>query len=207
MLRRFSALCLVSLVAACGGHATFDGEGAGGSAAAAGSGAAGTGGTGAGASGGSGGSAGSAGNAGAGGSAGAAGAPAECVVQPEEPGFEQPTCEDLDVLTVSGLVLEGAFIPGAAATVRVNLNEVAGHGFNYYPGVKFKSDHPGVTVSEDNWFYAVLACESYEMTGSVTVADSVAPGTKVTITAQVAMLNSDCPKAHQIALLQTVTAP
>jgi hypothetical protein len=66
--------------------------------------------------------------------------------------------------------------------------------------VKFESDNPDVTISEDDWFYGIFACESYATGGSGKVGANVAPGTVVELTARVAMLNTDCPSAPSTSI-------
>lgn len=141
-----------------------------------------------------------------GGSGGAAGG-TPCVPEPEGSGgfAGQPTCADLSVLTVSDLVItgdggDGKLSPGEGAKVTAKLNEVGGKGFNWYPGVIFTTDHPGVSVSAQDWFYAIFACQSMDVAATITVGSDVAPGTVVSLRAQVAMLNTDCPGAYAISV-------
>jgi hypothetical protein len=160
---------------------------------------------------GSGGAAGSAGSSAAGGRAGdgaggAGGAAGGCVEQTGGAGgFAQPTCDDLDRMTVSNPRLadaggDGALSPGENFTLSVDLSEVAGVGHNWYPTVAFESDTPGVTISQGTQFYAILACQTLETTAQGSVDNSVAPGTTVTITAQVAALSETCPDAYSIQI-------
>jgi hypothetical protein len=128
------------------------------------------------------------------------------VKQPADPdaGFHPPTCADLSVLTVSDPVLQldggGNLHPGSVATLDVKLNEVAGKGFSAYPSVVFTSDNPGVTLSTGAQFYAILACETLDAPATLAVGANVAPGTTVTVKAQVAMLGATCPNAYAIAV-------
>jgi hypothetical protein len=183
MGKKLSIACLCVSLAACGGAVTSAPEGAGG--AGAGGGAA-TGG----------------GSAVTGGGSAGAGGGGECVPQPEGTGgFMEPTCQDLGLLTVTDPTVtddggDGLVEAGEGATLQVNLNEVAGVGFLWYPGVIFESDNPGVTLSGQDWLYAILACQTQPLTGHATF--DVPAGTTVTITARVAMLNQDCPDAAAI---------
>ena len=186
-------VCLVG----CGGESMSDASSGGAAGSAGSAGSAGTGGSGG--SGGSGGAGATAGTGGSGATGGSAGAAPECVPQ-EQPPFEEPTCEDLWVMQVSEPKIDGVVAPGSSAGVVVRLQEVAGLGFGYYPGVSFESDHPGVSVQHDDWYYAIFACASYEASGTITVASDVPSGTEVTITARVAMLNQECPEAHSIEI-------
>lgn len=210
-------LVLALSLAACGGEAISDSEPQ--SAAGAGGGA-GTGGTGA-----AGGSAGSnstggstavggsgGGTAGAGAVGGASGAGGtECVPQPEVqwPPLGQSECEHLWVLDVSNPTLsdasgDGAVSPGETVLIHVDLDETAGIGHSMYPGVQFTSDHPGVKVTYNDWYYAIFACQTHPASGTVEVASDVAPGTVVTITARVASLNTECPDANSIEIPITI---
>jgi hypothetical protein len=134
------------------------------------------------------------------------GTPAECQPKPDGMGgFMQPTCADLDVLTLSDPVItsadgDAALSPGESATLTVNLNEVAGVGFSYYPGVTFKTFDPGVAVKSEDWLYAILPCQSYPMNAYIELASDIKPNTVITIVAQVAMLNQDCPDAYAIKI-------
>ncbi len=74
----------------------------------------------------------------------------------------------------------------------------------YYPGVNFETAAAGVTVSSGDWFYGIAACQSNPVTASIVVGGNVAPGTVVTITARVAMLNHECPDAYAIEVPITV---
>ncbi len=151
------------------------------------------------------------------GTGGSGDAPVECVVQPEGTGgFQEPTCADLSVLAVSNPTItddpaEGAIgnangqvEPGETATLRVDLSEIAGVGFNMYPGVTFTTSDVGVTVTANDWLYAIFACQVQSLAGSVAIAADVPPGTVVTIHAAVAMINSDCPDAPGIDIPITV---
>lgn len=148
------------------------------------------------------------------GTGGSGGAPAECVVQPEGTGgFKEATCADLSVLSVSNAVLtdttgngngNGQLEAGETAVITVDLSEIAGVGFNWYPGVTFTTADEGASVASNDWLYAILPCTVIELTGSVTVDASVAPGTIVTIRAQAAMLNTECPDAPMLEIPITV---
>ena len=144
------------------------------------------------------------------GNGGAGGGSVACMPQPEGTGgFHEPTCADLAVLAVSHPVLDdadgdGQLEVGETGSLQVNLDEIAGSGFNYYPGVIFETAAAGVTVSSDNWFYGIFACQSNPVIASIAVGSDVTPGTVVTITARVAMLNHDCPDAYAVEVPITV---
>jgi hypothetical protein len=137
------------------------------------------------------------------GAGGGGGAPA-CVPQPDDGGpWKEPTCADLDVLAVEGPSLadedgDGLVEAGEAAVLEVGLRETAGVGFLAYPGVAFSTSTPGVSVTSDDWRYAVLACGVDRIAAKVTVGEDVAPGTTVTITARASMLAGPCPDAPSI---------
>jgi len=210
MLRRLSVVVVAAVLGACGGKAADDGvepgtggaAGAGGSVAAGGAVAVG-GGTSVGGASGSGGSGG--GSAGSGGSGGG-----ECV--PKGDGWNSdpnPGCDDLDVLAIESPTLvddggDGSVSPGEGFSLKVVLREVAGVGFGMYPGVKFESDQPGVSVQENDWYYGIFACASYDASAKGQVDASVKPGTVVTLTARAAMLNTDCPGAPALKIQLTV---
>ncbi len=214
-----SIVVIAALAAACGGKAesedqpsTGGSSGSGGSGAFAGQPAGGTGGTpasgGGGAStGGTGGDAG--GGAGGAGGTGTGGAP-PCVQQGD--GWNSnsdPTCKDLDVLGVFDPVVESAngdakVAPGESFTLKVRLSEVKGIGFGMYPGVKFTSDHPGVSIKENDWFYGIFGCQSYDASATGQIEANVPSGTVVKLTAQAAMLNSDCPEAPSVTYTLSV---
>jgi hypothetical protein len=144
------------------------------------------------------------------GDGGAGGGSSACVPDPKATGdFHEPTCADLAVLAVSHPVLDdadgdGQLEVGETGSLKMNLDEIAGVGFNYYPGVIFETAAAGVTVSSNGWFYAIFACQSNPMIASIAVGGDVAPGTVVTITARVAMLNHDCPDAYAVEVPITV---
>ena len=144
-----------------------------------------------------------------GGTAGSAGA-GTCVEQTGgSGGFTPPTCADLDVMTVSNAKLDdaggdGSISAGEAFTVTVDLNEVAGIGYNYYPLVAFESDTAGVTVSDGEQYFAILPCQTLESHGQGKVDASVVPGTVVTLVAKVATLNESCANTHFIEVPFTV---
>jgi hypothetical protein len=108
----------------------------------------------------------------------------------------EATCEDLWVLDVSNPTVsdqsgDGVISPGETLDVRVDLNEIAGYGWNMYPGVDFKSDQPGVSVKWNDWYYAIAACE--RIAGATAVISTTFHGTQVTITARVACNTSVRP--------------
>ena len=115
-------------------------------------------------------------------------------------GFTQADCSDLDRLRVRNPRLDPpeGVISGTAGTFRVDLADVSGFGVNFYPGVDFESDTPGVTV-HDEQFFAVLACSSNQATTTVQVDSSVPPGTEVTLTASVSMLNQQCSETDDLS--------
>ncbi|MEZ4371846.1 MAG: hypothetical protein R3B07_13515 [Polyangiaceae bacterium] len=190
------------------GSATTGGAGnAGGDAGMAGVGGAGA--TGGGQMGGAGGAQG--GSAGTGGAAGAGTGGTggmECVEQMGTGGFMQPACSDLDRLVVRNPRLDpsGGITPGSKATFRVDLTDVSGYGFNYYPGVDFESDTQGVTVTDEQ-FFAVLPCGTNETLSNVEIDPSVPSGTEVTISATVTMLNQQCSGTDSVSYKFTVLAP
>jgi hypothetical protein len=114
-------------------------------------------------------------------------------------------CADLDVLAVSDPVIvdqsgDGKLSPGEGASLSVTLNEVAGIGLSWYPGVKFVSDDADVTIKETDWYYAIAACKSYEVLATIQVAPNAKPGSIVRLTAQAAMINVDCPRAPALVI-------
>lgn len=219
---------LLVLAVACGGSSRV-GDGAGGSAGVAGVSASGGSGNsggsaavgggpsggaaGAGATAGAAGSAGSAtGGAATGGSAtggsatgGAGGATEECVERTGSGGFGQAECSDLERLVVRNPQLDPAdgVASGSKGTFRVDLTDVSGYGFNFYPGVDFETDTPGVTVSDEQ-FFAVLPCGTNQTYSNVEVDSSVPAGTEVTITATVMMLNEQCSDTDSVSYKFTV---
>ena len=139
-----------------------------------------------------------------------AGGSAVCMPQPDTTGtFMEPTCADLAGLAVSNAVIadaggDGNVDAGESAVLQVNLAEIAGLGFNHYPGVAFESSSAGVTVTANDWFYAILPCQTNQVSAQLTIASDVAPGTVVMITARVAMLNNACLDAPAIVIPITV---
>ncbi|APR81726.1 Hypothetical protein A7982_07075 [Minicystis rosea] len=136
-----------------------------------------------------------------------AGGSTPCVVQPEDldAGFQEPTCADLAVMTVTSPVVKGPdgtskLAPGETGTIDVSLDEIAGKGFSYYPAVTFTSDVAGITVESGAQFFAILPCTSVDAPGSITVSSDVPKGTMAHIVARVAMLNHDCPDAPSISI-------
>jgi hypothetical protein len=93
--------------------------------------------------------------------------------------------------------------PGEGATVTVKLREIAGKGFDAYPGVIFTSDLATIGDQGSAWFYAILACQVDDASVKITVPDTVAIGTVVHVKAQVSMVNAACPDASSI----TITIP
>jgi hypothetical protein len=146
------------------------------------------------------------GNVSSGGSGGSAGAPTRaCVPEEDPPPQVEWTCEDLVVLTVSDPVVvdesgDGSVSPGENVVIQTKLNEVAGIGFSMYPGVYFESDNPEVTVNYVDWYYAIAGCQTLDANATASFGASLAPGTMVTITARVGMLNTDCPDAYAIEI-------
>jgi hypothetical protein len=136
--------------------------------------------------------------------AGGAGGATQCVPKPDDGGaWHEPTCADLDVLAVEGPTLtdadgDGLVEVGESAVLEVGLRETAAVGFLAYPGVAFTTETPGVTVTSDDWRYAILACQTDRIAASIAVGKDVPPGTKVTVTARAAMLGGPCPDAPSI---------
>jgi hypothetical protein len=139
------------------------------------------------------------------GSGGAGGAPAVCVPQDGGGTPLQPTCADLDVMTVSHPAFmddsgDGKLAFDESGTLTVNLNEVAGQGFNDYPGVSFTSDVVSVDANGLAQFYAILPCQSEKASVQISLLTHVPPGTVVQMKAQVAMLGAVCPDAPSISI-------
>ncbi len=219
-----SAYAVLLLAVACGGNSANDGSGGVAGTSAAGSGGvtsggsgntageAGTAGIGAAAGSSSGGAGGEGASAGGGvgggagaGTGGTGGQAMECVEQMGTGGFTQPGCDDLDRLRVSNPRLEPSegIISGTAGTFRVDLSDISGFGMNYYPGVDFESDTPGVSVTDEQ-FFAVLPCGTNQADSSVQVDSSVPAGTEVTLTARVMMLNQQCTGTDSLTYKFTV---
>lgn len=59
-------------------------------------------------------------------------------------------------------------------------------------------------MAANDWFYAILPCQTDLVSAQITVASDVAPGTVVTITARAAMLDHECPDAPSIVIPITV---
>lgn len=124
-------------------------------------------------------------------------------------GFRQPTCADLDGLTVSnGRVSDdggdGRVSPGETVTVQFDLNETSGHDFMFYPGVHVESPSAGVDISGNDWLYGIFACSSVPLSASATMDPGLPRGTQVRITGRVGMLNRDCPDTDQAELIITL---
>jgi hypothetical protein len=120
-------------------------------------------------------------------------------------GLRGATCDDLSVLVVANpsLAVDGgacALSPGREATLAVDLEEVAGKGFDAYPGVHFTADVPGVTVTDAFDVFAIAACQTQRSSTRVTVNAGVPRGTVAHVVAQVAMLNRSCPNAYAITV-------
>ena len=129
-----------------------------------------------------------------------------CVPQDPPPSPEQPTCQDLDRLVLANPSIsddtdgDGLIEPGETASVTVVMQDTSGLGFNWYPGVEFATKNPMVGVQADTWYYAILPCGEMPATATIKVAPDTAPGTIVTIRAQIAMLNQKCPDAFTIEI-------
>jgi hypothetical protein len=148
---------------------------------------------------------------GAGGAGGASatggGDPTPCVPQPDDPdaGFTPATCADLAVMKVSDPVViddsgDGKVSPGEGAVIHVNLSEIAGKGFSYYPGVTFTSDLAMVPDPGAGQLYAILACQVDDLAAHIVVPSSVAKGTVVHVKAQVSMLGATCTSGDSVTL-------
>jgi hypothetical protein len=128
------------------------------------------------------------------------GAAAVCTPKDDGP-FSEPTCKDLDRLVLLNPSIsgdtdgDGLLEAGETASLTVVMKDVSGFGFNWYPGVNFASKHPLLGVDANTWYYAILACTEQPATATIKVAPDAAPGTVVTIRAQIAMLNNECPDA------------
>lgn len=135
-----------------------------------------------------------------GGGAGAGGAPSCMPVTAGAGGFVEPTCADLGVMTVTTPSLTDDSADGKLsylekATLTVQLNEVAGVGFNFYPGVRFTSESISIPAPDNAWFYAILPCQSNEASTPIELLTDLPKGTIAHVKAQVAMLGADCPEA------------
>ncbi len=93
---------------------------------------------------------------------------------------------------------DGVVSPGETVAVQVSLDEVAGTGMSYYPGVVFTSDDPGVTFDNNGWLYAILPCTSMQVSSGATIAENVKSGAVIQVTAHVAMLNQECNDTYSI---------
>lgn len=120
-------------------------------------------------------------------------------------GFVQPTCDDLAVMNVTNPLLvdeggNGKLKYGESAKVTVKLNEIAGVGFNFYPGVRFSSDSDALSIPapDNSWFYAIFPCESYDASADIKLYMNMPKGVVMYVKAQVGMLNADCPDAPSI---------
>lgn len=197
-------------LAACGGSVdnAEEAPAGGGGSGAVGSGAGGvvsTGGSGGVATGGSGGvvSTGGSGGIATGGSGGSAGA-GECVPNTGGTGgFVEPTCVDLDGLTVSDPYVvendgDGVISPGESLVIKIALNETSGDDMMYYPGVVFTTDNPLAKASNEGWLYGIFACTSYEVSSGFTIDPAMPSGTVINVTAHVAMLNSECEDTNSV---------
>ncbi len=202
--------CLIGLclaVTACGGQSLSDGGEAG---------AAGSGNSGAGATArstgiggknagtrGKGAGTGGGGIAGAGSAGGTGGVPSSCVKQ-DDWTFQEPVCADLAPLTLTDMSAtdsnDNIFKPGEPIQVSVNLNETSGKGFSYYPGVTFTANHPSVFFGKQSegkdWLYAIEGCGTTPLSTTIHVFGDISPGTEVEVTAQVGMINQECPGAN-----------
>jgi hypothetical protein len=149
---------------------------------------------------------GSGGGATGGGGGGSGGAPVtECTPQAEGSGGVplQPTCADLAVMTVTSPVFvdsggDGQLGPGETGVLTVKLNEVAGKGFNWYPGVTFTSDTISMEATGEAQFYAILPCQSVEANAQLSLLTKIGLGAVAHVKAQVSMLGMDCPEAPSI---------
>ena len=145
------------------------------------------------------------------GGVGGAGGATPCVPQPKDPGagFTEPTCADLAVIIVSDPVVkddsgDGKVSPGEGVTVHVRLSEIAGKGFNAYPGVTFTSELATVSDPGSAQLYAILACQVDELVTHLVMPAGVAKGTVVNVKAQVSMLSTACPDAYAITIPITI---
>lgn len=126
-------------------------------------------------------------------------------VQGGSGGFMQPTCDDLKVMAVTTPLFadeggNGKLAFGENGKVSVKLSEIAGVGFNYYPGVRFSSDTVSIPAPDDNVFYAILPCDSYQATAQIQLLENAPSGVVTYVKAQVTMLNADCPEAPSILI-------
>jgi hypothetical protein len=131
------------------------------------------------------------------------GSTATCAVV--DGGVSGMTCADLSFLALSepSLSVDGgdcALTPGGTATLDVMLREVAGRGFDAYPGVICTSDVPGVTFSGGPDLFAILPCQMVHESCGIAVGSSVATGTVVHVVVQAAMIARSCPNAPAITV-------
>lgn len=150
------------------------------------------------------------GSAGEGGGSAGAGGSVPCVPEPPQPfdpdaGVMKATCADLAMMTVRNPVLhpegdDDALSAGESAILHVDLEEIAGKGFFWYPEVKFSSDTPGVSVGAEFPLYGIAACQSVPASTSITVAPGVPKGTVAHVSAKVGMLGADCPGSPAISV-------
>jgi hypothetical protein len=109
-------------------------------------------------------------------------------------GSSQPTCKGLALRDprVEDDSGDGKVSPGEGATLRVTLAETAGLGNLSYPGVRFATDNPAVTVTDSNWLFGILPCTEVPIPVRATFGASLAPGTVVTVTATAGLLTQAC---------------
>ena len=140
------------------------------------------------------------GSGGSGGGSGGSGG-GVCVPGPDEPSPVQPSCADLAGLELREVIVkDGNLKAGESTVISANLVETTGKGFYGYPGVVFTSPNPGVEVGEPFWLYGISACDTVPVQGYVNIASDVAPGTLVTVIAQVGILHEDCPHAYKVPM-------
>jgi hypothetical protein len=153
-----------------------------------------------------GGAAGGSSSSSAGSSSSSSGGTAVCVPDEDAPVSPEATCEDLDRLVLENPSFsndtdgDGKLEAGETATLTVTMRDVSGLGFNWYPGVKFKSFDPNITVAADTWYYAILPCTEMPATATITVPPDLPVGTEYAIQAQVAMLNHECPDTFTLGI-------
>ena len=127
-----------------------------------------------------------------------------CVPSPDAPQSFPATCDDLDRLILIDPKIsndtdgDGLVEAGETASLTVTMKDTSGFGFYWYPGVEFATKDPIASVQADTWYYGILECGEQPATASIKVAPDAAPGTMMTIRAQIAMLNEKCPDAFAI---------
>jgi hypothetical protein len=132
-------------------------------------------------------------------------APSACVVGDAGFTVEPDMCAGLSVLAIARPTIvddsgDGTISPGEGASLLVSVQEIAGKGFAWYPGVTFTADRPDVEVMFDDWRYAILPCTEESFSAVAKFSASIPRGTPVHFVARLASLNRDCPDAPSSTL-------